>query len=156
MAKLNLDLFLKYIKPNNDIENDYCDYDICKKCGGSCCKSMGCHISPDDLIEVSYDAIVALLESGCVSIDRWEASEPIYYLRMRNSKGKEYDLSWGGICVLVEENGCSLDFAHRPKGARYLIPSDDGRCNISYSKSDCKDDWRKYQPLLKKVLNKYK
>lgn len=156
MTKIDMNLFLKYIKPNTDEENNYCDYQLCGKCGGNCCKSMGCHISPDDLSEVTYESIRDLIESGCVSIDQWEADKPIYYLRMRNSNGKEYDLSWGGICVLFGESGCPLEFSHRPKGARHLIPSGDGRCNDVYSKSDCKDDWKKYQDILSKVLNDVK
>lgn len=58
----------------------------CAKCGGSCCKNMGCHFSPDDFDEISFDALKSEIDKGFISIDWWEESDggESYYLRIRN------------------------------------------------------------------------
>lgn len=87
--------------------------DICKKCGGNCCKSMGCHFSPEDIKgEVTYDKLKLLLDTGNVSIDWYEGNPfieeqsyftsffgnfmKVYYLRIRNVDAPIVDGSWGG------------------------------------------------------------
>ena len=36
-------------------EQNSTNYDICKSCGGICCKQCGCHFSPRDFKELSFD-----------------------------------------------------------------------------------------------------
>ena len=46
--------------PYRSIKKDY-DYSknvnskICSECGGECCKRCGCHFSPDDFKEISFE-----------------------------------------------------------------------------------------------------
>lgn len=46
--------------------------DYCAKCGGNCCKHMGCHYSPRDFEDLSFDALKQEIEKGRISIDWWE------------------------------------------------------------------------------------
>ena len=42
---------------------------LCKECGGRCCKIMGCHYSPDDFEEITYESLKKEIEKGFISID---------------------------------------------------------------------------------------
>jgi hypothetical protein len=46
--------------------------ELCRKCGGVCCKNMACHFSPDDFPEITFNALKAEIEKGHISIDCWE------------------------------------------------------------------------------------
>ena len=45
--------------------------EICKKCKGSCCKTMGCHYSPEDFKDLSFDGLKTEIDKGFISIDWW-------------------------------------------------------------------------------------
>lgn len=149
---MDLDLFksLMIERPEDEVIN--CNNETCSKCAGACCKNMGCHISPNDLKEVTKDSIMKLLSSDVVSIDRWEDDDPIYYLRIRNSNSKIIDYSWGGRCSILADNGCLLEYKYRPRGARELVPHTSHLCNGRYNKWDCVQEWKQFQKILKKVL----
>lgn len=124
-------------------EDGYFQPKLCGLCGGSCCKSMGCELSPDDLKEpVSEESLRALLATGAVSIDFWEGDvyspddlnhwipgsysgrlyDEVFFLRMRHVKAPISDPSWGGVCCLLSDTGCPIPASQRPKGARMLEP----------------------------------
>lgn len=128
------------------------EFEAAKKCGasckGECCKRMGCHFSPSDFPEISFEALKSEIEKGYISIDWWESSaEPEYFLRMRNKFAPIIDPSWGGECILLTHKGCPLPFEKRPLGARALEPKRGG-CVQHYSKRQCKNDWLKYEDVL--------
>ena len=125
--------------------------DACKKCQGSCCKHMGCHFSPTDFEEISFDYLKAKIEEGYISIDWWDELDgsSSYYLRMRHVGKQIIDPSWGGRCVLLTDEGCPLSFEKRPLGARSLEPhGGDKNCVVHYCKEQCKNDWKRHEPLL--------
>ena len=135
------------------------DLELCKKCGGKCCQQYPCHYSPDDFVDLSYDGLKAEIEKGYISIDWWEGDadstlnefDKTYFLRVKTAWGCVTDPSWGGQCILWDkENGCPLDFEHRPKGGRMLIP-DLSDCKQAYLKLQCALDWRSYYPVLHKL-----
>lgn len=131
---------------------------ICKStCKGKCCRSMGCHFSPDDFKEISFDYLKREIDKGNISIDWWVSDEPQYFLRMRNINSKIIDPSWGGQCILWTEKGCSLKFEERPKGARMLKPNllNSDNCKQFYSKESCKDDWLEYSDILNRLVEIY-
>lgn len=77
---------------------------LCKKCGGRCCKRMGCHYSPEDFKEITYESLKKEIEKGFISIDWWEGNpfeenkdddiSRAHYLRIRNKDGEIVDPSW--------------------------------------------------------------
>lgn len=73
----------------------------CKKCGGECCKTMGCHFAPSDFKEITVEYLSEKIDEGHISIDWWEGDprsetnewelipedqivHRVPYLRMRN------------------------------------------------------------------------
>lgn len=54
----------------------YENNEICAKCGGLCCKSGGCIISPDQFKEFNLDVLRTLINTGIVVMDWWEG-DPI-------------------------------------------------------------------------------
>lgn len=156
------DIFKKYFNPSPD-EPSKVNNQLCKKCGGQCCKSMGCHISPFDLKNISITSIISLIdESDCISIDWWDGNpiteeiddSRVYFLRIKNKNSKIVDPSYGGVCSILTNNGCPLSFEYRPKGARDLIPKE-LYCHDRYSKRQCAIDWLTYQDVMSEVYNHY-
>lgn len=134
--------------------------ELCAECGGRCCKSMGCHFSPNDFDDLSIESLEKILSEGDVSIDWWEGDvtggnlDKTYFLRMRHVDAKIVDPSWGGRCVALTDSGCRLSFEKRPLGGRALIPSKNSNqkdCKQTYSKENCCRDWYPYQYILAKL-----
>ena len=128
---------------------------VCKKCKGLCCKQMGCHYSPKDFKDLSFEGLKKEIEKGKISIDWWETGDvfnPEYYLRARNKNGRIIDPSYGGECINLTEKGCSLSFEERPLGGKALKPDIFGYCRSYYTKEDCKNEWKPYKEVLKKLV----
>ena len=134
----------------------YDNVQLCKKCGGECCKKAPCHYSPDDFIDLSFKGLKSEIEKGFISIDWWcgdadtNANEldQTFFLRVKTAYGCITDPTFGGPCILLDKNkGCPLDSDHRPKGGRMLIP-DKEKCKQTYSKQQCALDWRPYNNTL--------
>lgn len=160
--------------PNNE------NKEICAKCGGQCCKNCGCGFSTKDFKgEITKEKILRLLETGAVSVDWWEGDprEDLaphledyyipkyadkektsrgYFLRIKNIKANTYDPAFFGTCILLKEDGCPIDFEHRPYQGKALIPKDDNMflggffitCDSDYSKQECALEWFQYYDIL--------
>ena len=122
---------------------------------------MGCHYSPDDFSDLSFEGLKKEIDKGYISIDWWDylefegkEYERGYFLRVRNEYAPIVDPSWGGVCILLTEDGCPLSFEERPKGARLLIPSVN-KCKSLYTKEDCCIDWIKYHDILEELHDYY-
>lgn len=142
----------------NSERKTYPASDYCAECKGACCKHMGCEFSPTDFEDISYEALKAKIEEGWISIDWWESDEPEYYLRVRHKDASIVDPSWGGTCMLLTPTGCPLPFEKRPFGARALKPKTcaNGRCTSEYGKEECKNEWKPYADILKRLVEHFK
>lgn len=157
-----IDVLKKYF---NEVPEDpsKVDSSVCTNCTRCCCKMMGCHISPEDLKEISVESIINLIdESKCISIDYWEGNPKTeehgyrgYYLRMRNRGSYTIDPAYRGVCMLLSDTGCLLSFSYRPKGARELIPNPTDDCYAGYTKQQCAIDWMDYEDIMKQVYQHY-
>jgi len=156
------EIFAKYFKPVNYEILKY-NPELCRGCGGLCCKTMGCHISPEDLKdEITVESIIRLIdETGCISIDWWEgdpsennAVSRGLFLRIKNVNAKIIDPSYGDECSILTDKGCPLIYSYRPKGARELIPAET-ECLVGYSKQQCAIDWLPYRDILEEVYEYY-
>lgn len=152
------------IKKDYDISKNV-NSQICSECGGQCCKRCGCQFSPDDFEEISFDFLKKEIEKGYISIENMpgkilEQRESIYILRTRNQGAGVVDTCYEDTpCVLLTENGCKLDYEHRPTGARLLVPSKKRgfftrvrKCYPSYSIADCCFEWKEYQDILHQLV----
>lgn len=123
------------------------DHDICAECGGKCCKHGSCLAHPNDFGDTHEQVIKNLrsaLESGMWIVDYWEGQCPSlpegaegFFIRPRMIE--DLDLhperesnwcvpSWGGECLFLTPEGCSLDDSTRPLGGRSLVPKIDSLC----------------------------
>lgn len=134
--------------------------DICRDCGGRCCKNCGCVYSPDNFSMITFGNLKAELEKGKISI----TSEFLvgqknvsYYLllRARNKDREIVDLfSAKNTCSLLGENGCELNDFERPQGGVLYIPSKDGICKGLYTEQIGHQEWSNHQKVLER-LTKY-
>lgn len=126
---------------------------ICKECKGKCCRFYGCHYSPKDFEDISFESIKKEIEKGKISIDWWEAEPREYFLRCRHVGEPVVCGSWGGVCVNLTDAGCSLPWEKRPLGGKALKPGVTLKdaCITSYGKEDCKNDWKKYDSVLREL-----
>lgn len=177
IEKLKQD-FEPFVNPVAD-EPDKVNYDMCKWCSKksiTCCEHLPCYLSPDDVKDKTFQGICALIDTGTVSLDWWEDASGFpskatfmgmfgfgdsykgFFLRMRG-KGRPIVHPAVGIveCVMLGEDGCVLDFCHRPQGGRTLIPrkTQEDTCQEGYSKKACADDWTPYHDVLQQVYEKY-
>ncbi len=145
--------------------------EICAECGGMCCKKCGCHFSPDDFVDVSFEGLKTELEKGYISID-YVSGEMIdqrggfYILRIRNRGAKIVDLEYKRTpCILLTESGCKLGYGERPTGGKLLIPSAEfhnffgemeRNCHSAYTIEDCCMEWKPYQEILGKLVHYFK
>lgn len=131
--------------------------EICAVCKGECCRFYACHYSPEDFPEISFEALKKQIDKGRISIDWWEADSPEYFLRARHVGEPVVCGSWGGVCVNLTDTGCSLSWDERPLGGKALRPKDskNGSCKTSYNKEACKNDWKKYADVLRKLALHY-
>lgn len=58
----------------------YVDKEMCKKCGGVCCKQNGCIYLPRDFKNMNINYLIQELEKGNISISGQPASVP--FLKM--------------------------------------------------------------------------
>ncbi len=143
----------------------------CKKCEGFCCKTCGCHFSPDDFQEISYKYLKKEIKKGYISIvyissDQIEQNTGTYILRIRNYGSPIVVLkdSWLGGCVLLTENGCPFPYEKRPSGARLLVPQKDynpedflePECELNYTLEQCCYEWMPHKKTLYRLAKYFK
>ena len=175
-----IQIFEKYLNKAK-YEEHKVSTEECKKCGGQCCKALGCQFSPSDFKKIDYDTLLNFInDTKCISIDWWEGNpfeeddniensyfdidtgnlidsnnEQVYksyFLRIRNVDSPIVDPSYGGRCCLLTDTGCKLPFELRAKGARELyIPKGIDECIPFYNKRDCAKEWFKYRDILHKL-----
>ena len=136
---------------------------ICTECGGLCCKTMPGACMPSDFgLPGNFDKLNQALESGKYCIDWWEGDprenkeeyECGYFVRpaTKDKVGIKHDPSWGGVCCLLNEFGCTLNIADRPFDCRNLEPkTGEGKNCINHGKPkvDAAIEWLPYYEKLK-------
>ncbi|MBQ6806592.1 MAG: hypothetical protein IJO97_04080 [Lachnospiraceae bacterium] len=142
----------------NGFESD----NICKACGGNCCKTMGCSLSPEDMLasleqnETTAESIETLLQNSLFAIDSFQMrGGAFYYLRMRHKCFTFIGVDAMGECIALTESGCSLPFEKRPKGGRFLEGKEGHQCTQHYTQEMMIKDWEPYQDYLREIWNKW-
>ena len=147
------------------------DRDVCRECGGFCCKKSGCDYSPDDFQDKSLNGILKILDCGNISIVSIISFELLpngkkycnqfLFLRARNIDRDIVDLmSYRKQCSMLTENGCSYDLEHRPSGGANLIPlginPDTGipLCHPAGDPNEIVRPWESYQKVLAKAVKR--
>lgn len=157
---------LEYRSIKKDYDNpENLNPSVCAECGGVCCKACGCHFSPDDFKDVSFDGLKKEIEKGYISIDYVDgeivwSSIGIYILRARNQDSPIVDTGFRNRkpCILLTENGCKLDYEKRPTGGKLLIPNTissfchETTCKSKYKIVDCCYEWKPHQKVLYQLV----
>lgn len=90
----------------------------------------------------------------------------VYILRARNQNAPIVDFGYKrSPCILLTEQGCKLDYEHRPTGGKLLIPSNEfhsvfgvaeRRCISTYDIAKCCYEWKSHQKLLHDLSEYFK
>lgn len=136
----------------------YENKNICRECGGKCCKKCGCDYSTENFIDLRIDNLQKVLEKGDISIVSYQnfkyikgnlVNEPFLYLRARNINRPVVDLlSLKTTCASLTETGCKFSLDERPKGGVNLIPVDGAKCYRVKDAMSIIEGWKDYQKTL--------
>lgn len=178
----DISVFPKYLNPA-PLSDGVANLDLCKQCGGLCCKALGCHFHPKDFKVITEESMIDFInESGCISLDWFEgdpyateedndkdtigfvelmmstiSNERIYFPRMKSINAPVLDVSLHGQCAILTDKGCPLLFSYRPYGGRCLVPGntlEDG-CDSDYNKRECAKSWFPYKDIMQKVADSF-
>lgn len=114
---------------------NYLNAELCRECGGACCKFLPGECSPEDFGNPLLENLIKAFESGKWAIDWWEGDprnnkdklDRAYYIRPRiKGVNKLFDPSWGGECMFLGEKECRLKPEKRPISCRLLEPQPKG------------------------------
>lgn len=144
---------------------NYENKELCKKCGGMCCKKSGCDYFTSDFSVINKNSIIKALESGNISIvstldfdtlnNGTKVAIPFLYLRARNKDRDIVDLfSMKKQCSMLKEDGCFYSLEDRPGGGANLIP-DSEMCKPLLDPVEEMLKWKPYQNLLAKLVKRF-
>lgn len=139
--------------------------DLCKACGGKCCKKSGCDYASTDFNNLGINSLYEILVEGRISIVAGIVFEilpngklfatPILSLRARNIERPIVDLlSMKKTCSQLTENGCSYSYEERPAGGKNLIPAPNQKCYPNISQLEILKTWESYQRVLGKLVKR--
>lgn len=139
---------------------------LCKKCGGKCCKKSGCDYFVSDFLEINEEVLIKKLDEGETSIvgalypisdsEGYLSFIPFLYLRARNIGRDIVDiLSFKRQCMLLTDNGCPYPLEKRPGGGAALIPQRFRKCYRDEDPLIETSKWEPYQQLLSSLVVRY-
>lgn len=151
---------------------NYQDPDLCRECGGACCRRIPGIAHPEDFGAPNVTAlrrrVEAALASGRWAVDWWEGDprahsttrnrrrlDRAYFLRpaCAGDEGLLMDPSWGGTCTFLGDNGCSLDHDARPYECRDLEPTQGFNCvGHGLDKRGLAEAWIPYTSEVESII----
>lgn len=169
---------------NDEIEETrYSNLEMCRKCGGWCCKRVPCALTPKQIVSLGYsiteESLEELIKTGNYSIIRIYGTvyfDARYIIRHRMwgcgiaTQSDDFTIYHGvpagknpRECVMLTDKGCSLSFEHRGAEARSMIPdlsyTNDGhinhRCHGFIGTDEMTIVWDPYHSILRKLYVKY-
>ena len=149
------------------MKKNFLNVEMCKKCGGKCCKQMPGSAYPEDFKKPLSKSLLKAFESGNWAIDWWESDprnkkedlDKAYYIRPRTKDNNNlFDPSWGGECIFLNNNSCILKPEERPQSCRLLEPKENGDNCICHGKSKqgAAIAWLPYTDIILEAAKKAK
>lgn len=151
--------------PNNE------SVTTCSACGGDCCRTRPGIESPERFLAAANPVaeLARLLASGHWVLDthygvpydpaKGEKGDPdriIHYprpaTRQEHASRSLRVVPGAGECVLLEDQGCTLPFAERPRACQALEPAADFACTSSWTRFDAAREWQHHQDLVNEAL----
>lgn len=160
--------------------SEYINKELCKECGGSCCKRNGCMYLPEDFESMEYDYLLNKIKEGNISIclnfitihgtlelykelnikkidpDHQDFWSYYLYLKVRNIDSGLIDfLGERSQCSMLTENGCAYSDNERPTFGLSLVPKKGEKCKQTAKKYfyEVDYDWIKHQDVLRKIVS---
>ena len=115
--------------------------EICRICGGSCCKWVPGAFHPSDFAGENIEEILLTGIMDKKFVIKYTINEKPYVIPNTIS-GAEF-----GTCIFLTKTGCKLSYIKRPRECRMLEPSE-GQCKAHSNKEECADGWSQYAQLL--------
>ncbi len=150
---------------------EYENKELCKICGGACCKKCGCDYWPQDFPNLTTNELLNVLEQGEVSVvsvlqihfnkNRIPIGiTPTLLLRARNINRPVIDLlSLKTTCAALRENGCKYESDKRPTGGRLLKPQEKRINQVCMGTPEnmqkTLEEWLRYQKVLERVVKRF-
>lgn len=144
------------------------DKNICKECGGSCCKTQPGIVHPNQLgntYEQVRSNVKSMLKNG-FCVDSWdpdaEFADRIYYIRpsMKGYEDRKYHAGWMETCVFHSNDGCSLDREKMPFQCLALVPNKDNLCQYpkesKASKREIVQSWKNFLKVFQNLIPEIK
>lgn len=132
--------------------------EICKDCGGKCCKTYPGPATPEDFgapnRELMRINLLQTLKTGFWVIDWINQDEELYFLRpaVKGFEGSLFDHTYSGECTFLSPAGCKLTFNERPESCRMLVPKPKEateKCDPQgYTRMYVAKLWKEYANLL--------
>ncbi len=139
--------------------------ELCKKCGGVCCKESAGMYLPQDLIteEKTFEEVVReRLEAGDISITAKFYPSGFMSLKMNclftinpreEGKGKINIFEKQNPCSKLTEAGCIYSFKDRPTGCKKLIPKENNEeCHSLLLMEYVERCYSEYQEFLQSII----
>lgn len=157
-----LEMVRSALKRSTESSVMYPPTDRCSKCAGHCCKSLGCSLSPRDLLKklgrktLDKELLLDVIINNDYAIDRFSTGQGyLYFLRMKHKCFTFIGVDAYGECIALGENGCILPEEDRPEGGRRLEAVSEGPCVQHYDKDEMQADWRPYKKILSEIWEEY-
>lgn len=105
--------------------------ELCKECGGKCCKSSSCLYAPEDFKEISVEHFLRLYNEGKImfsQVTKADGGMPYSHWLIKPAqidtpRIQPNILIGNSPCINLTESGCKIkDFYHRPRGGKLLEP----------------------------------
>jgi len=132
--------------------------DVCKQCGGKCCKSYPGPATPEDFgapnKQRMYDELYNALKSGKWTVDWIDQEQELYFVRpaIKGFESSTFDHRYIGECTFLTPTGCELSFDKRPESCRMLVPKVNERCDSQgYTRAYVVKMWQPYIDVLIKA-----
>ncbi|MCX7654104.1 MAG: YkgJ family cysteine cluster protein [Fervidobacterium sp.] len=128
---------------------------ICKVCGGKCCKTFPGPATPEDFgapdLEKLRKNLLNSLISGRWTVDWINQENNLYFVRpaVKGFENVVFDHTYNGICTFLTESGCELSFENRPESCRMLVPKLYEKCDTQgYTRMYVAKLWKDYINIL--------
>lgn len=135
--------------------------DFCRKCQGQCCKDASGVYAPEDFEELTFDVLLKLYQEGKIMIshisEKYGNKTEGWVLKpaQEGCDSIQYEIMIKGRCKFLTDEGCSLDYYHRPRGCKLLLPDEiAGRkaCRELYTLDKAVREWQAFQELLEGLI----